>query len=387
MKKGKSVKIYNVIALLVCAHISFAADNNSLYDATKSFKENVEQGPFFNGPLPRVIKAPPLAWKTILGYPIETPIGVAANAVTTSEGVALAVLLGYNIITYKTVRSSAYQGHQKPNVCHVAIDHMLTRDEIKKTFHAKDSAPELPAQLAISNSMGMGCLDHEWVKQDIAKARASIGDGQLLIVSVFGSGENEQAVVDDFVATAKMAEQAGAQAIEINLSCPNINAHDYPYKNISFSDLIIRAVAKAVCVPVTTKVGLFDNKDQMRAFLIQAACAGARGICGINSVPVKIINEEGKPYFGQNRQVSGLSGAPLRQLAKEFIQDARAIIDQEKLNITLFATGGITTAQDFKQYLDWGADVALTATGFIYNPLIASEFKRKIHIIRLGSKL
>jgi dihydroorotate dehydrogenase len=262
---------------------------------------------------------------------------------------------------------------------------MLTRDEINGTFHKKDKPSESPEQIAISNSMGMGCADVEWVKQDIAKARASIGDGQLLIVSVFGSGENEQAVVDDFVATAQMAQNAGAQVIELNLSCPNINAHDYPYKNISFSDLIIRAVAKAVCVPVTTKVGLFDNQDQMRAFLIQAACAGAKGICGINSVPVKIVNDDGKPFFGDNRQISGLSGAPLRELAKEFIQNAREIIDRNKLNLTLFATGGITTSKDFDEYLKWGADVALTATGFMCNPLMANEYKIMKNIIRLGS--
>lgn len=365
------MKICGVFIALIMMHVSFAAEQGALYDST----------------LPKIPTAPPLAWKTILGYEIDSPIGVAANALTTDKGITKAAELGYDVIVYKSVRSKAYEGHPKPHICSVDIDHMLQRSEIYGTFHKKNKPSELPDQIAISNSMGMGCRDPQWVKKDIANARASIGKRQLLIVSVFGNGQSEQTVVDDFVATAQMVQDAGAQVVELNLSCPNLGGHDLPYKNIGFSCAVVAAVVKKLSIPITVKVGVFDNKEQMEQLLIGIKHAGARGVCGINTVPVKIINDEGKPFFGNNRQVSGLSGAPLRELAKEFIQDAREIIDKNKLELTLFATGGITTAKDFQQYLDWGADVALTATGFIYNPLIASEFKQIKHTIRLGSKL
>lgn len=368
--------MYGVLIALALMQTSFAAQQDALYDSAES-KES----------LPKIPTAPPLAWKTILGYEVDSPIGVAANAVTTSKGIATAATLGYDIITYKTVRSKAYEGYPKPHICHVGIDHMLQRDEIYGTFHKKNKPSESPEQIAISNSMGMGCRDCKWVSEDIANARASIGKRQLLIVSVFGDGQNEQAVVDDFVSTAQMVQDAGAQVVELNLSCPNLGGHTFPYKNFGFSYEVVAAVVKKLSIPVSVKVGVFDNKEQMEQLLTAIKRAGARGVCGINTVPVKIVNEEGKPFFGDNRQVSGLSGAPLRQLAKEFIQNAREIIDKNKLELTLFATGGITTAKDFQQYLDWGADVALTATGFIYNPHIASEFKQIKHTIRLGSKL
>jgi dihydroorotate dehydrogenase len=58
---------------------------------------------------------------------------------------------------------------------------------------------------------------------DVKKALNCLRSDQLLIVSVMGSYEDYTGpdVVADFVAVARMAEEAGAPVIELNLSCPN----------------------------------------------------------------------------------------------------------------------------------------------------------------------
>jgi dihydroorotate dehydrogenase len=343
-----------------------------LYDINQPFEAQCNNSKE-NLVAPARILPPKDQWRSLFGYPLASPIGVPACAITTSAGIARLAQFGCDVITYKTIRSHRVISHPLPNICYVACDHQLTLDDVGAFFYGYPNMQGSLDIIAISNSLGNASPDPDWIMQDIARARAALHGGQILIVSVFGEGHTHDAIAQDFAQTAALAYQAGAQIIEINLSCPNV-AHITMYKDPELVACIVRAVCTAVPIPVTIKVGIFEDVALLRTILTVAAKAGAQGVCGINSVPVKIIDQAGSAYFGSQRTTSGLSGTPIRELAKTFIKDARAIITQEKLNMILFATGGITTWQHFKEFLDAGADIALSATGIMWNPFIVSNY-------------
>ncbi len=358
----------NVLLLSVCwCAVSLSFEPFPFYSINRSFEENIYTlipiPLHSNNPLPA---QPP--YHSLLGYPLHAPIGVAACALTTSRGIALASDLGFSVLTYKTVCRNARKSHAVPNVCYVACEHQLTQSDIGTVLYATDHLPKESDMIAISNSVGNACPDFAWVQQDIAKARACIKDGQVLIVSIYGEGADVQEMANDFAAVARGVQDAGGQIIEINLSCPNV-CGELLYKNPEYVYAIVSAVlVQAVTIPVIIKLGIFENDEQMRAVLVQVASAGARGVCGINTVPVQIKNKNEQSYFGQERVVSGLSGAPIRSLAKQFVVDAVRIIKQEQLDLVVLATGGITKREHFTEFLDLGAAVALSATAFMYNP-------------------
>ena len=104
--------------------------------------------------------------------------------------------MGYSIFTYKTIRSKAVPAHPVPNICYVPTEHSLLFDKTDHTFHGTPVRPT--SGFGLANSFGNACPHPEEVQADIAAARNALSDQQLLIVSVYGSGETEQEICDDY---------------------------------------------------------------------------------------------------------------------------------------------------------------------------------------------
>ena len=330
-----------------------------LYDVTKSFEYNLEHGPFFDGPLPVRIIPDRSTWQQIFGYEIISRVGVAACPIgARSRGIELASRLGFDIITHKTIRSQAVAAHPWPNVA------------LLKPFKSM-------AELSVTNSIGNASCELDWHCEQIAESRAALLPGQLLIVSIFGASVAGRTVIQDFAYLAARVCESGAQVVELNFSCPNAD-HGILFLDAELSFQITKAaVLAAGSIPVIVKVGLFVNLEAMRAFLIAIARAGARGVVGINTIPTRVLNDDGQPYFGPLREISGISGAPIFDRVCAWVQDAAQINVQEKLNLTIFGAGGITQPEQFDVFLNHGADIALTATGALWDPYLADKYHQR----------
>jgi len=70
--------------------------------------------------------------------------------------------------------------------------------------------------------------------------------------------------------------------------------------------------------------------------------------------------------------MSGLSGNPIRSLAKRFVIDAVRIIREEQLDLVVLATGGVTKHEHFKEFLDFFSDFRM----FTYTPLISCRGRK-----------
>jgi orotate phosphoribosyltransferase len=321
-------------------------------------------------------RAPKNEWRDFLGYTIASPIGISACAMTNSEGIARAARLGCDILTYKTIRCHAQAAHPQPNIVCIDRSLPLTYDDIGKTIVACDKNRSVcTTDISFANSFGNNSMDPEFTKSDIAKAKQSLLEGQVLIVSIFGN------TVDEWIQTAQLAVEGGADIIEVNFSCPNLNTNNEPiYLRPDDVFYITHAIVQSIPahIPLIIKCGVFTDHTLMRDMLVAAAHAGAQGICGINSVPMKVIDSDGAPFFG-TRIMAGVSGAAIRQLALDFISTASMIIRDENLNLVLVGVGGITMARHFSQFLGLGATIALSATGMMHNPCLAAEYHEQIY--------
>eukprot|EP01027_Heterolobosea_sp_BB2_P003791 GEZU01005730.1.p1 GENE.GEZU01005730.1~~GEZU01005730.1.p1 ORF type:complete len:164 (-),score=45.08 GEZU01005730.1:104-565(-) len=105
-----------------------------IYDIEKSYDDNSTNGPFFDGPFPtreqiNLLRPPKDQWVDFLGFKVASPIGVPAGPLLNSNWTTLAARLGFDIPTYKTIRSRPHAGHPLPNVVYVDTNGPLSLDQ------------------------------------------------------------------------------------------------------------------------------------------------------------------------------------------------------------------------------------------------------------------
>ncbi len=348
-----------------------------LYTTTQTFSQNI-----LNYSVP-TIPIPTRVWPEIffrfLDYELASPIGVSACAITTGRPLAWLAQLGFDVLTYKTIRSRAQDAHPLPNILPVACDESLKPADLNQPLYV---CPEFDTndKLALANSFGNACFDPHWVEEDIETVKKSLRKGQILIVSVYGQGQTDQETLTDFVTTACIARDAGADIIELNLSCPNITD---THRILSLdSEAVYQITYKVVqCIkkiPVIVKLGLFPDQSSPETVLTAAARAGAMGISAINSVPMTVLQADQTPAFGDQRVSAGVSGYPIRALALNFIRTLAEINRAQKFELALLGMGGVTEAQHFMQLQEAGADVMLAATGVMWNPYLATQYHQQL---------
>ncbi len=332
----------------------------ALYNIEKSYAENFQSGPLFQGEIPK--RPPPSTIHNFLGHTLRSRLGIPAGPLLNAQWIALAAKLGFDLLTYKTIRSFAHPGHPVPNIVYASPSGATTMRQAK--------LPTSLDELTITNSFGMPSQSPEFLLQDIAAANASLAFGQLLIVSIVGSPTPERSLLEDFIQTACLAKDAGAKVIEANFSCPNVQGSEgclymSPSAVYEYAHKIARAIHP---IPLILKVGLFPDVALLHQTLVAAARATVQAICGLNSV-----SRELTPPLDPQRKSSGVCGAAIRPLALEFLRNASRINREEGCGLTLLGCGGILRPEHFEEFFAAGADVALSATGMLWNPYLVSN--------------
>lgn len=337
-------------------------DHPPIYDIQKTYAENAEKGPFFNGIIPR--RPQPDQMFDFLGHSVYSPIGVPAGPLLNSNWIALAGKLGFDIPTYKTIRSEAHPGHRLPNITFVDGEGNQREDQGNLE------------QLTITNSFGMPSKSPDFLLQDIEKANRSLAKGQVMVVSVVGTPNRGVSFAKDFVHAAVLARSGGAKIIEANFSCPNVEkAEGILYNSPETVHEYAYSISKAIHpIPLILKVGTFPNTHLMKSVFLAAARGGARAICGINSVSMKI-----HPPLDEQRTASGVCGASIRPTALAFLRDAAAIVKENKLDLVLIGCGGIMNPDHIDEFFEAGAKVAMSATGMMWDPYLAMRYHECSH--------
>jgi len=349
-----------------------------IFDTQLSIQENLTQSAQLKIPTPQLPQTQHP--HKFFDYTIQHPLGIPACPITGSSAyIRLLAQLGFSVFTHKTIRSFAHPPHPFPHTLPVSYQLLSHLDLHTSVMHSTDQQPTLMNTLALANSIGNSSDMLAASVQGIADSRAALNNNQILIASIYGAATNTRTLVDDWTFLACTVVEAGAHAVEANFSCPNLHDNSPIYCNLDLMQQIIKNITTAINpIPLIIKVGISNNAQQMETMMCAAACAGARGICGINSVSTQILNEHHQPAFG-TRTTAGISGAPIFNLAVKWIQHAYYINKKHNLDLTILGTGGITLPEQFDSFFDAGADIAMSGTGTMWDPYLATRYIKRIY--------
>lgn len=343
------------------------------YDITRSYEENFTSGPVYAGEVPSL----PPSRKTwsFLGHDLASPLGIPAGPLLNSAYVSFYGRFGWDVPVYKTVRSVARACHPVPNCLFVPSD-PLSEDDALST-RAVSPAPASVADLTITNSFGMPSKAPDEWQADVAAANEALGPGQLLIVSIVGTpGVEGRSLADDFAYTAVLAKAAGARMIEANYSCPNVASGEGdlfgdPASSAAISEKIRQAIGD---IPLLIKIGALS--EERLAAVVKANLPFIDGVAAINTIPLQVVDAEHKQALpGENRLKSGVCGAAIGKVGAEMTARLLRIRDDLHADLAVVSVGGVMTEDDIDERLALGADLVMSATAAMWDPLLASRWR------------
>jgi dihydroorotate dehydrogenase len=341
------------------------------YDIAATYRENFQRGPQLTAP--RAIPDPePVEF---LSQAVNSRLGIAAGLLLNAKWIEGYAVRGWDLLTYKTVRSSARECYPPPNWAFV------NADAGDGPVYATEDLPDDPATISSAVCFGMPSMPPEFWREDIARAKASIGDGQMLIVSVVASPEpgwSAEQVAADYAQCAAWAAEAGADAVEANYSCPNVcSAEGQIYCDASLSEAVTQTIRSAIGdTPLLLKIGVFPNAENQRAFL-HAVAGNANGITLVNGISRAVLHADGRPVFGEDYRKAGVLGRIIHEPCVAAVRDARAVIEHENLSLALAAVGGVSSAADYNDFIEAGADAVLCGSSPMYLPDLAGVIKKR----------
>jgi len=345
------------------------------YDISRDYYENFERGPRFKGSFPDLesLKKEELDF---FGNRLAFPFGIPAGLLLNSRWVSFYARMGFPLLVYKTVRTVEHPSHPYPNCLFVKTG-MLDPFKLPDVLLAPSGyEPPSLREVTITNSFGMPSMKPDWWQEDMERAKNSLPEGYVLVGSGVGTyaGSREK-LVGDFVDVSVMLREVGVAAVILNFSCPNVEGSEgLIYTDYELSAEIVSGVKKAVPdVPLFVKVGFLYGKA-LEGF-VKAVAPYVEGIAGINSIQAKVVKEDGSPALGAGREKSGVCGWAIGECARLFTVELSRIRKEMKADFLIMSCGGVTDRESFAGLKECGADVVLSCTGAMFNPLLASEIR------------
>ncbi|MBT8144863.1 MAG: dihydroorotate dehydrogenase [Gammaproteobacteria bacterium] len=175
--------------------------------------------------------------------------------------------------------------------------------------------------------------------------------------------------IEDYVEVTRRFDDSPIDAVEINISCPNIKEGGVAFGN--YPDMSARVVAACRAVtakPLITK--LSPNQTDIRENARLCIEAGSDGLAVINTIMGMAIDVESRQPIIGNVQ-GGLSGPAIKPIALLKMHQVDDIARRH--NVPVIGQGGITTASDALEFILAGATTVGVGTALFYDPLACQK--------------
>lgn len=195
---------------------------------------------------------------------------------------------------------------------------------------------------------------------------AAHGAGPRVIVNIGGES------IDEFVVLAERFSAAGVDALEVNLSCPNVQEGRLLFSTEPrLTEQAVRAVKRVATVPVFAK--LSPNVTDITVIAKAAEMGGADGITAINTLIGMAIDwRRRRPILG--RGIGGLSGPAIKPIALRMVYEvARSV------GIPVIAAGGVQSADDVLEFVCAGASAVQVGTAMFTDPTLMVRIVDDLH--------
>ena len=268
--------------------------------------------------------------------PIHLPNPIIAASGTFGHGAEVAHLCdprGLGAVTVKSVAAFAWSGNPPLRVTEAPGGGML-------------------------NSVGLpGPGIDAWIERDLPALEAT---GARVIASIWGRS------VADYESAARALKDVGDRllAVEVNLSCPNVEARGNVFAHSEDATrAAMRAVVESIGDTVPTFAKLSPNVTDIVAIAGAALDAGAIGLTLVNSVMGLLIDASTRaPRLGAGG--GGLTGPPIKPVALRAVWDvARAFP-----SAPIIGTGGVSSGLDAIEMMLAGATAVGIGTATFADP-------------------
>ncbi len=175
--------------------------------------------------------------------------------------------------------------------------------------------------------------------------------------------------IEEYERVTKRFDDSPIDAIEINISCPNVKEGGVQFGNDpEMSARVVAACRAQTSKPIITKLSPNQTDIQENARLCIEA--GTDGFAVINTVMGMAIDAETRqPIIGNLR--GGLSGPAIKPIALLKVHQAYEVAKNH--DVPIIGQGGIVTADDAIEFMIAGASAVGVGTALFYDPLVCKK--------------
>ena len=180
--------------------------------------------------------------------------------------------------------------------------------------------------------------------------------------------------VEEYEAITRLFDDSPIDAMEINISCPNVKKGGVEFGNDpDMSARVVEVCRRATNKPIITK--LSPNQTDIAENARRCIEAGTDGLAVINTLMgmAKDI-EKRQPVIGNNQ--GGLSGPAIKPIALLKVHQVYQVSKHH--NVPIIGQGGITSAKDALEFIIAGAAAVGVGTALFYDPLICPKINQGI---------
>ena len=271
-----------------------------------------------------------------LGAPVMTASGTAGHGTELAPYMPLAEL---GAVVVKSLAAYEWAGNPAPRV------------------HA--------AGVGMINAVGLqGPGVEAWLRDDLPPL---LDTGATVVVSIWGRS------VDDYRAAADMlaAAPTGVVAVEVNLSCPNLEGRRGIFAHDAELSATVVAATEGCGRPRWAK--LSPNTDRVVDVADAVRGAGAEAVTLVNTLLGMVLDPDTlRPVLGAGG--GGYSGRGIHPVAVRTVFDVHAALP----DLPIIGTGGVATGWDAVELIAAGATAVQVGTATFADPVAPLKVQREL---------
>jgi dihydroorotate dehydrogenase (NAD+) catalytic subunit len=180
--------------------------------------------------------------------------------------------------------------------------------------------------------------------------------------------------IEEYVEVTRRFDQSNIDAIEINISCPNVKEGGVAFGNYPETSARVVAACRAVTAkPIITK--LSPNQTDIRENARRCIEAGSDALAVINTVMGMAVDiDTRRPVIGNVQ--GGLSGPAIKPIALLKVHQVYEVARAQR--VPIIGQGGITSVKDALEFLIAGASAVGIGTALFYDPMVCKKLNQGI---------
>jgi dihydroorotate dehydrogenase (NAD+) catalytic subunit len=247
------------------------------------------------------------------------------------------------------------------------IGAVVTKSVMTKPRHGRPTPRMAETPSGMLNSIGLqGPGIDAFLANDVPWL---ISQGARVIVSIAGETADEFAVL-----ARKIRATGGISAIEVNISCPNVENRGLVFAtDCDTSARVIDSVRKIIGGEIPIIAKLTPDVTDIVSVAKAVSDSGADAVALINTLLGMVINVDlMRPHLGG--KTGGLSGPAIRPVAVRAIYQVHSALPQ----LPILGMGGVASGRDAFEMILAGASGVSIGTANFGNPTAAISIQREL---------